>query len=236
MKSIIPFLKELTFDGKLSEITSISLEREFEIKETSIDGNLFVTGDYKSHEVSANVIPFSFKIPFSIEIPDNLKRDTITLEISDFAYDILENNKIQVHIELELCGDMEEKDKETFEETSFDGDEFLKMMSEDDSSKEEEEVLNESFDRNEKESEDPLEEKEDMKETPMPVLEDDVVIEGSSEENPYAMYHIHIVKEGETVETICTMYHSNLSLLQDYNDLDHITPGEKVIIPFEDES
>ena len=66
MKSIIPFSKELDFSTKLSEITSISLERDFSLEKDSIEGNLYVTGDYKSHEVSANVIPFSFKIPFSI--------------------------------------------------------------------------------------------------------------------------------------------------------------------------
>ena len=31
MKSIIPFTKELDFKTKVSEITSISLEREFEV-------------------------------------------------------------------------------------------------------------------------------------------------------------------------------------------------------------
>ena len=71
MKSVIPFSKELDFSGKLSEITSISLEREFEVVQDVIDGNLFVTGDYKSHEISANVIPFSFKIPFSINPKDS---------------------------------------------------------------------------------------------------------------------------------------------------------------------
>jgi len=105
LKSVIPFTKELDFAGKVSEITSISLEREFEINETAIDGNLFVTGDYKSHEVSANVIPFSFKIPFTIEIPDNLEKNTISLEISDFAYDNTSEDKITVNIELELSGE-----------------------------------------------------------------------------------------------------------------------------------
>ena len=45
----------------------------------------------------------------------------------------------------------------------------------------------------------------------------------------------HMVKEGETVETICTMYNSNMSLLMDYNDLSNLTPGEKILIPSENE-
>ena len=61
MKSVIPFTKELDFNAKVQEITSISLEREFSVEEGSVVGNLFVTGDYKSHEISVNVTPFLLK-------------------------------------------------------------------------------------------------------------------------------------------------------------------------------
>ena len=84
MKSVIPFTKTLEFKTKISEITSISLEREFKIGNGEISGNLFVTGEYKSHDISANVLPFSYKIPFTIEVPDNIKEDDVTLEITDF--------------------------------------------------------------------------------------------------------------------------------------------------------
>ena len=73
MESIIPFTKDLDFKTPVSEITSISLEREFNVSESSIEGNLDVSGEYKSHDVSAHVNPFHFKIPFTIEIPNNLK-------------------------------------------------------------------------------------------------------------------------------------------------------------------
>ena len=254
MKNIIPFSKELDFSTKLSEITSISLEREFEVHNTSIDGNLFVTGDYKSHEVSANLIPFSFKIPFSIEIPDNIIEDSICLEISDFAYDLLGDSKIKVNIELELCG--EEKvdeeqpdDMDILEEPPVvNTDEILEMLEE----REEEPIENEK-------EETITEEVSEVEETTEPqeteVLEEslertdampmnsevldnseDVVLESVTSDEEYATYHIHIVKDGETVETICTMYNSNLNMLADYNDLSNIAAGEKLIIPSNDES
>ena len=116
MKSVIPFTKELDFKTKVREITSISLERDFEVEEGSINGNLFVSGEYKSHEVSVNVLPFSFKIPFTIEIPDHLDKDSITIEISDFAYDMVEDSKIKVNIELELEGEEQEGVEEEIEE------------------------------------------------------------------------------------------------------------------------
>lgn len=256
LKSVIPFTKELDFSTKVSEITSISLEREFEMKEASIDGNLFVTGEYKSHEVSANVIPFSFKIPFTIEIPDNLDSDSVTLEISDFAYDSKEENKIVVNIELELSGEIKEVQEEKEEEqepvVELDSDEIIRMMEEERETKDiedcEEEIVEEETEENiseiinnidipvqqaEKETE-IIEEKTDIKEER--VEGEEMILENISQENEYATYHIHIVKNGETVETICTMYNSNLSILSEYNDLSNVQEGEKIIIPENDES
>lgn len=44
-----------------------------------------------------------------------------------------------------------------------------------------------------------------------------------------------MVSDGETVETICTMYNSNLNILSEYNDLNDLTSGDKLIIPEKDE-
>jgi len=256
MKSVIPFSKELDFSGKLSEITSISLEREFEVLEGVIEGNLFVTGDYKSHEVSANVIPFSFKIPFSIEIPEETEKETITLEISDFAYDILDDSKIKVNIELELSGEMktEEKIEEETEikEVEVDTEEILRMMEEIDPEEENDTMREESEIEieEEKEMEEVKEEKEMIEEREMPMVDnmiveetqiedalesEELILENVTNKEEYATYHIHIVKEGENIETICTMYNSNLSLLTEYNNIENITSGEKIIIPYNDE-
>ena len=250
MKSIIPFTKELDFKTKVSEITSISLEREFEVNTSSIEGSLYVSGDYKSHEVSANVTPFNFKIPFTIEIPDNLVEESITLEISDFAYEMEENSKIKVSIELELFGEekeIEEEEDEDITPIEVDGEEIVKMLEE--ASEKEKEM--EKEDRAEPEEELSEEEttKEEKEEAPADTVDEtreeieedmtseNVIITGASNTpDEYTTYHIHIVKEGETIETICTMYNSNLSLLNDYNDLSEVSKGMKIIIPENDES
>jgi len=275
MKSVIPFTKELDFTTKVSEITSISLEREFNIEGTSVNGNLFVTGEYKSHEISANVLPFSFKIPFSIEIPDHIKEDSITLEISDFAYDMEENNKIKVNIELELEGEEEVIEEEKEEEPmmpEINPEEIMqileeqtkKEMEEKEATEENEEELRtdeedindipkeETIEEERKEEpeieiEEPLEteERETMKEEvnvsyekneQMKESEEMIIENVKDSEDEYTTYHIHIVKEGETIETICTMYNSNLSLLNDYNDMSNFTTGSKIIIPENAES
>ena len=244
MKSIIPFTKELDFKTKVSEITSISLEREFEVNTSSIEGSLYVSGDYKSHEVSANVTPFNFKIPFTIEIPDNLVEESITLEISDFAYEMEENSKIKVSIELELFGEEKEIEEEEDEEITpieVDGEEIVKMLEE--ASEKEKEM--EKEDRAEPKEEPTEEEKEEApadtvnetREETEDMTSENVIITGASNTpDEYTTYHIHIVKEGETIEAICTMYNSNLSLLNDYNDLSEVSKGMKIIIPENDES
>lgn len=257
MKSIIPFTKELDFKTKVSEITSISLEREFEVNTSSIEGSLYVSGDYKSHEVSANVTPFNFKIPFTIEIPDNLVEESITLEISDFAYEMEENSKIKVSIELELSGEEKEEEEEPEDEVTpieVDGEEIVKML-EEESEKEKEEERKEQEELPEeeiieekaeteveskdetREAQEEDEEKETREETVEEMTSENVIITGASNTpDEYTTYHIHIVKEGETIETICTMYNSNLSLLNDYNDLSEVSKGMKIIIPENDES
>ena len=241
MKSVIPFTKELDFNAKVQEITSISLEREFSVEEGSVVGNLFVTGDYKSHEISVNVTPFSFKIPFTIEIPDNLDKDSITIEISDFAYDMVDDSKITVHIELELEGQEIEKEEE--EEISepvveVDSEEILKMMEE----RHDDEDADTTQDIEEKEEEKSNDEKVDREEVLIEAKNEkslqeseDVIMQNVDADNEFTTYHIHMVKEGETVETICTMYNSNMNLLMDYNDLSNLTPGEKILIPTENE-
>ena len=241
MKSVIPFTKELDFNAKVQEITSISLEREFSVEEGSVVGNLFVTGDYKSNEISVNVTPFSFKIPFTIEIPDNLDKDSITIEISDFAYDMVDDSKITVHIELELEGQEIEKEEE--EEVSepvveVDSEEILKMMEE----RHDDEDADTTQDIEEKEEEKSNDEKVDREEVLIEAKNEkslqeseDVIMQNVDADNEFTTYHIHMVKEGETVETICTMYNSNMNLLMDYNDLSNLTPGEKILIPTENE-
>lgn len=232
MKSVIPFTKDLEFSTKISEITSISLEREFSLEGEEIKGFLFVTGEYKSHDISANVLPFSYKIPFTIEVPENLKKEDLTLEITDFAYDIKSEKEITVNVELELCYSLEEKEEEEVL-PSVNSDEMIKMMEE---RKEEEKPIKEEV------SVLPEAEvkKEEVKEEP-PVQEErneneDVIMNTVSDEEEYITYHIHIVKEGETLESICSLYKADLNLVKTYNDTDNLVLGSKVIIPVDDES
>ena len=246
MKSVIPFTKNLEFKTKISEITSISLEREFKLEKEEITGNLFVTGEYKSHDISANVLPFSYKIPFTIEVPDNIKKEDLTLEITDFAYDIQNDKEITVNVELELCYSLEEKEEEEETPPLVNSDEMIAMMEERNESSDEikdgaKEELVEREIKKEPEKEALLEtEKVEQSEVEEKKTEnrnesEDLIMNTTLNDDEYTTYHIHIVKEGETVETICSLYNTNLNFIKNYNDVENLTLGSKIIIPTDDE-
>ena len=245
MKSVIPFTKNLEFKTKISEITSISLEREFKLEKEEITGNLFVTGEYKSHDISANVLPFSYKIPFTIEVPDNIKKDDLTLEITDFAYDIQSDKEIIVNVELELCYSLEEKEDEVETSPIVNSDEMIAMMEERNNTSNEikEDSKEESVEpeiEKEPEKEVLIEDKEEIKTSDLEKENrnesEDLIMNTALNDDEYTTYHIHIVKEGETVETICSLYNTNLNFLKNYNDIENLTLGSKIIIPTDDES
>ena len=51
-------------------------------------------------------------------------------------------------------------------------------------------------------------------------------------ENKYYTYKIYIVKDNDTVDSICMKYNINVNELKEYNDLDSIHEGDKIIIPY----
>lgn len=129
MKSIIPYTKNISFGSKIAEITSMSLEHELKIEPGEMSGNFIVSGEYKSHEVSVNREPFLHKLPFSIELTDNIDLDSLKFEITDFSYDVLNDDTVEIDIEFsleaeekeieEIIDDEEEPEKRIIEEAAI---------------------------------------------------------------------------------------------------------------------
>ena len=114
MRQIIPFVKDVVFKTNIASITSISLECEEHVSEGEINGNFIVFGDYKIHNDTTEKELFKYKLPFTAIIPDNVILDTVSLDIKDFTYDIIENDVIRVKIDFLIEG--EEKEEENAEE------------------------------------------------------------------------------------------------------------------------
>lgn len=212
MKNVIPFTKEIKFDSNISEITSISLEENYNCTSDTIDGEFIISGDYKSHELSVNKENFEYKLPFSVDLTEKIIPDTLNFEITDFSYDILNDNILKVNIEFKFDAELDESREKLYTEV--------------------EEYIKESIEEtNFIEGDNIKEEIEEIKEDRIDLEDENTIIDSIKEnDDEYMTYHIHIVKESETIESICALYNSNTNLLSEYNDLSEFKVGEKLIV------
>ena len=242
MDFVIPYTKEITFKTKIAEIYSISLEHEMDINDNEILGNFIVGGEYKTHELSVNKEPFEYTLPFSIDIADNIDKDSIVFEITDFTYEILKNDTLKIIIELSLKGNEiikteEEEEREIILEKIEEQEEiFIKpdeVVEEIELPIEEkiEAVITENI-----EEENVVQDNNALDERNNEIKqEENTIIESiNTNDDTYQTYHVHIVKENDNIEAVCAMYNSNMSILANYNDVAEIKQGDKLIIPEED--
>lgn len=235
MKSVIPYNKEIMFKSNIAEITSISLEHNYEVKEKEIVGNFIVSGDYKTHEVSVNKEPFKYLLPFNIDIDDDIIRDSISLDIEDFSYDF-HDDILNVKIEFSICGERVKKDeRENIEEQDNIFEDPETLFDQIEQKNEEVEDRSESIENKEQED------LETIEETNLDNLEEErnqneeenknMVMNSIDDKDEYVTYHVHIVNNEETIESICKSYDVNMDLLSDYNDISNISVNDKLIIP-----
>ena len=239
MNCIIPFTKDIKFGTSIVEITSISLEHEYTVNSSEILGNFIISGDYKSHEVSVNKEHFEYVLPFSVNLTTRIDTDSVDFAIEDFTYEITDNDTLKVNIEYSINALESREEEEVLKKSEEEGtlDELLDNM---DLELEERKDINEEI-TEEEVSEDNLEEgdsemiteevKEENRDNEITDTEQNTVLESISKEDSFVTYHIHVMKETDTIETICAKYNTTSSLLEEYNDLNTITVGEKLIIP-----
>ena len=228
MKSVVPFTKDILFKSKIAEITSISLEHELDVKEDSVTGNFIISGDYKSHEVSVNKEEFLYKLPFSVELTENIDLNTFNFEILDFYYDVIDNDTLRINIEFEVNA---EKKEEKIEEREVKQEEIFTPVEEEIESIEVEIPVSNKI-------EEPVEIKEQVKkekpEERVEKEEQETILNNIDvEEDDFMTYNIHIVREMESFESISEKYNVSVDLLKEYNNLESINIGDKIIIPEE---
>lgn len=104
MKQIIPFEHLIDFKTNLASITSISLEHEENIKKGEVNGDFIVYGNYKEHTDTTEEELFKYRIPYTAIIPDNISLDTVSIDVNNFTYEIIENKTLKVNIDFTLLG------------------------------------------------------------------------------------------------------------------------------------
>ena len=110
MKKLVPFTKEIEFKTMISKVTSISLEHTLRVEKNNlISGYFILEGTYKMTQASQIDEEFSYKIPVDIELDEKYDTSNITLDIDDFTYEVIDEEKMRLNIT--LCIDnIEEKE------------------------------------------------------------------------------------------------------------------------------
>lgn len=251
MKQIIPFKKDLPFKTKVSDITSISLERKIEILDGGIvTGTFYITGDYKMNEGSINREKFSFDLPFDITLDPRYDVSSVKADIEDFYYDVINEDTLKVNIDLyieaEYLPDTSLDNNILTEEDKTDN-EMNDVQKEDEPVEEDRNVMIESKSDSKKDEDIEIEKgKEDTSEK---IKNDDATMNDSDIERndvddfandlfsnldnteTYTTYYVYIVKEEDTIDKIISLYGVTKEDIENYNDITSIKPGDKVIIP-----
>ena len=251
MKQIIPFKKDLPFKTKVSDITSISLERKIEILDGGIvTGTFYITGDYKMNEGSINREKFSFDLPFDITLDPRYDVSSVKADIEDFYYDVINEDTLKVNIDLyieaEYLPDTSLDNNILTEEDKSDN-EMNDVQKEDEPVEEDRNIMMES--KSDSKNDENIEIEKDKEVTSEKIKNDDATMNDSDIERndvddfandlfsnldnteTYTTYYVYIVKEEDTIDKIISLYGVTKEDIENYNDITSIKPGDKVIIP-----
>lgn len=251
MKQIIPFKKDLPFKTKVSDITSISLERKIEILDGGIvTGTFYITGDYKMNEGSINREEFSFDLPFDITLDPRYDISSVKADIEDFYYDVINEDTLKVNIDLyieaEYLPDTSLDNNILTEEDKSDN-EMNDVQKEDEPVEEDRNIMMES--KSDSKNDENIEIEKDKEVTSEKIKNDDTTMNDSDIERndvddfandlfsnldnteTYTTYYVYIVKEEDTIDKIISLYGVTKEDIENYNDITSIKPGDKVIIP-----
>jgi len=213
MKKNVAFEKKIEFPTMIGEISSISLEHTLKfVDESNIEGAFLLTGTYKMTEASRLEENFSYQIPTEIALTEKIDLNTSKLEITDFTYEIENEDVMVCHIELLIEGlEVLEEEKEDRE---CDGDPVLEKEIEIPAVEKKEEVVEEENISREKNDD-----------------EKSFFLNLPDEQDTYGTFVVYIVRQNESLHDIMDKYHTSVEEMEKYNDIHDITIGSKLIIP-----
>ena len=232
--------RDFLFKDSIFEITSISVEHDEDINGSNLEGDFIISGDYRLHEISINKEDFSFKLPFIHEIRSNVNLDTVNLEITDFTYELNNNDELHVHIEYIVSGEqslIEFADEKDLNEFLNKTDAEVVDLTEDEPRFKEvskEEILNiPAEDHKKEEKEEP---KEEIKEDKPSEISTNNIIGSINADETYVKYHVHTVMQNDTLEGILDKYKITLTELKKYNTFEALEVNMKLVIPENEEN
>lgn len=243
MKKIITLKKNIEFPSMIGEITAISLDHTLKfVDESNITGEFKVSGNYKLTEASRLEEKFDYTIPVEIALTEKLDLSTAKISISDFYYEIENDETMICNIEVKIEGVEVIDIKEETETSTIEHPSIEPKLKDIESSREEKE-RNTKPDTRECDADltldttdiEPIKETKEEKEEEETSKEEKSV--GSlftsldSSEETFSTYSIYILRQEETVQSLIEKYHVTKEELENYNDLSNLTIGSKIIIP-----
>lgn len=232
--------RDFLFKDSIFEITSISVEHDEDINGSNLEGDFIISGDYRLHEISINKEDFSFKLPFTHEIRSNVNLDTVNLEITDFTYELNNNDELHVHIEYIVSGEqslIEFADETDLNEFLNKTDAEVVDLTEDEPRFKEvskEEILNIPAEDSKKEEKE--ESKKEIKEDKQSEISTNNIIGSINADETYVKYHVHTVMQNDTLEGILDKYKITLTDLKKYNTFEALEVNMKLVIPENEEN
>lgn len=237
MRKVISFDKKLEFKTMIGEVTSISLDPNLSFSDDSdISGDLVISGKYKLTAASRLEDDFVFSLPVEIALSEKLEEETRNVYIDDFRYEVEEDDTLNCHIDLVVEGveKIEVDEDSSFSEENLEKIEEIQISSDSSDMREqsisEEQITNEIVLDN-----------ADIEEVAEVETEKEGHNVGSlfssfkDSDESFATYSVYIVRENDTIDTIMNKYQVHREELEDYNDLDNLIVGTKIIIPTQHE-
>ncbi len=238
MKKIVPFNNVLSFKTKVSEITSISLEHEIQKSDDAISGKFIIEGDYKNLIGDIETEKFSFELPFDIALGVRYERDNMVVDIDDFRYELIDSNRLKVNIDLYIDGDIiPDEEEEVIEEEKVIDEKrgILKEMDEiegDSRIDMDNDFLEDTIDFSKNIIEGINKEPMETEASTIVNENNNINIFGNISDNEtYATYKVYTVMDTDTIDGIISKYNISKELLGEYNNIEDIKSGDKLIIP-----
>lgn len=213
MYELVKFSKEVELTNSILEISSIGLECNYLCNNNLISGNFILEGSYKNARIVDNKDEFKEVIPFEYEFNKDIEDDTAIVEIKDFTYQI-DGNSIMLDIDYEVTAN--EKIK-TFENEE----EFDRFIIDNDV-----EVIDEPVIEEKEENVRIIPEIEEKR-----ISSDAIMTYVNNDNDKYITYHIYVCNENDTFDSISKKYDISIEDIKNYNGIDELFYGLKIIIP-----
>lgn len=226
MNQKIEFKKDCMLKTYVSSITDISLTHDYKILDDTIEGYFDVTGSYKVTMSSVETESFMFTIPFTIALSSLIDKDTIDLKLSDFNYSV---EKDVLHLKMFLDMDYQEIEIKEDTEDNEEIDNMINDLMDKESTtniKSPSEFHNEVMLDNVLDSKEEVSTKEEVSEKNFNTIFNEV------KESNFSKYKVYIMRSEDTLESILVKYNVTMDEIKEYNNIDNINIGSKIVIPY----